>query len=278
MARPQLTKVLDRPGGRAVLALAASVLLTVRERRLCRVSYGGAWIHRHGDRTVIEAKLILTSPEELDARVDEMFLTSYRPGPGDIVVDVGASVGRETAHFSRLVGPSGRVIAVEAHPATYEMLEMLIAHNGFDNVTPVQRAVGADDSPVYLTDDQEDHTRNRVSSEDTGVRVAGVSLAGLMDEVGIDRIDFLKMNIEGAEGPAIVAMGDQLSVVAHACISCHDFVADLFGDERYRTKDMVRQAFESAGFSVTSRADDRLHVRDIVYATRPSVPPLPSST
>ena len=281
MARPQVTRLLDRPGGRALLGLAATAVLTIRERRPCRVRYTGAWIHRHGDRTVVESKIVLTSPEALDARVDEMFLTEYTPAPGDVVVDVGASVGRETAYLSRLVGPTGRVIAVEAHPRTFAMLESMVALNGLTNVTTTLRAIGADDSPVFLTDDETDHTRNRVSSSRTGVRVDGTTLIGLMEEVGIDRIDFLKMNIEGAEGPAIVAMGDRLGVVAHACISCHDFVADLYGDETYRTKETVRAAFANAGFVTTSRDDPRPHIRDVVYAAagvhadRPATPRRP---
>lgn len=272
MPKVELTRILDRLGGRAILGVAASALLTIKGRRLCRVHYvKGAWVHRHGERTIIESKLILTSPEELDARVCEMFLPVYRPQPGDVVLDVGASVGRETVLFSRLVGPSGRVIAVEAHPATFAMLKETIRRNGLTNVTAMHRAVGADNSTVFMTDDSEDHTRNRVSHGKTGVRVPGVALSDLMDEVGITRIDFLKMNIEGAEGPSITAMGPQLATVANACISCHDFVADLTGDETYRTKEVVRGAFAAVGFSTSSRADDRLFIRDVVYASWPDV-------
>lgn len=43
-------------------------------------------------------------------------------GPGDWVIDVGANVGHYTLLLSRLVGPNGRVVAIEPIPQTFELL------------------------------------------------------------------------------------------------------------------------------------------------------------
>lgn len=54
--------------------------------------------------------------------------------PGDLVVDVGANCGYFTAIAAALVGPSGKVIAVEPAPDMFDSLLQNMDINGFDNV------------------------------------------------------------------------------------------------------------------------------------------------
>ena len=275
MPRPQITRLLDRPGGRTLLGLAASAYLTGKERRLCVVHRsGGAWVHRHGKRSVVESKIALAPPEELDRRVAEAFLHTYDVKAGDVVVDIGSGVGRETVMLARRVGPSGRVISVEAFPSTFAMLEAAVARNRLTNVTAVQAAIGAEDGHVQLVQ-LDEHTHNRIDADGAGggaISVPALKMVSLLETCGVDRVDFLKMNIEGAEGPSLVAMGPDLTRIAHAAISCHDFVVELFdGDESYRTVDTVTECMEGQGFTIERRLDDpRPYIRDTIYATGPA--------
>jgi FkbM family methyltransferase len=56
-------------------------------------------------------------------------------GPGDWVADVGANVGHYTARLSRLVGPAGRVLAIEPVPRTFELLAANSRQFAHANVT-----------------------------------------------------------------------------------------------------------------------------------------------
>src|SRR5262245_49641407 len=56
-------------------------------------------------------------------------------GPGDWVADVGANVGHYTARLSRLIGESGRVLAFEPVPRTFELLAANTRHFSHANVT-----------------------------------------------------------------------------------------------------------------------------------------------
>lgn len=251
------------------MGLAASAYLTAAERRPCWVHRSaGAWVHHHGARTIVEDRIVLASPEELDRRAAELFLARYQVQPGEVVMDIGAGVGRETVTFASLVGPTGRVVAVEAHPRTFAMLEATVARNRLANVTAVQAAVGAVDGTVQMAE-LEEHTHNRVTEGTAGgVSVPARTLASLFDACGVDHVDLLKMNIEGAEGPALVAFADELGPrVRHAVISCHDFVAELTGDDTYRTLETVQACLADAGFATHRRADDpRPYARDTIYA------------
>jgi FkbM family methyltransferase len=54
--------------------------------------------------------------------------------PGDTVLDIGANIGDLTLPMARIVGPSGRVIAVESHSDTYHVLCANMALNGIEHV------------------------------------------------------------------------------------------------------------------------------------------------
>jgi FkbM family methyltransferase len=75
-------------------------------------------------------------PEEDDAI--QGYFRGYPVQPGDTVFDIGAHCGVSTYHFSRLVGPGGRVIAIDPDPLNYDLLLRNIERHNLDNVTAVK--------------------------------------------------------------------------------------------------------------------------------------------
>lgn len=78
------------------------------------------------------------TPEPEYGRLDEWV------APGDWVIDVGANIGHYTVRLSRLVGPSGRVMAFEPVAETFEILASLISAAGAHNVSLFNVAVSAE--------------------------------------------------------------------------------------------------------------------------------------
>ena len=192
---------------------------------------------------------------------------------GDVVFDIGAGVGGEVRLLSRLVGPTGRVVSVEAHPRTYGFLRRTIELNRLSNVTSLPVALAGVSGTVYLDNDSENHIANGlVGREAGGMAVPGCTLAELMDRVGVDRIDLLKMNIEGAELAVLrAAAHDCLHRVRNVVISCHDFKAEATGAAWQRTFAPVRDLLTAAGFVLRSRPDDhRPWIRHYLYGVRPA--------
>jgi predicted RNA methylase len=85
-------------------------------------------------------------------KVKELLITM-----GDCVLDAGAHHGIFALPVSKLIGPQGKVIAIEAHPINVKVLrenvEMNVKNNGFsDNIEIVHAAVGASNSEdTWLT-------------------------------------------------------------------------------------------------------------------------------
>jgi FkbM family methyltransferase len=262
--------IMDRPGLRPVLGVTASAWATLKYRRACRVRWSeGLWLHAFSDLVVPAAELgAAPAPGE----VDEVFTHGYQPRSGDVVFDVGAGVGAETVRYSQAVGPSGRVVSIEAHPATFCILRRLCEVNHLDNVTLLEIAA-ADHDGVLLITDVADHLTNSVIG--TGVQgstgVKARRLDAVTAELGLDHIDLLKMNIEGAEVLALPGLGDLIARTNHVCISCHDFLADESGRDDMRTRSFVERYLVNHGFSVSSRQDaSKPWARDYLYGTRRS--------
>lgn len=134
--------------------------------------------------------------------------------PGDVVVDVGANVGVYTLLAARAVGPSGRVYALEPDPRSFELLQANIGLNGFENVVSLRVAVGAREGKATLARDRHNaglHSLARANvvhpAETTEVEV--VTLDGLARGQGIERVNVVKLDVQGSEAD-VVAGGTQL--------------------------------------------------------------------
>jgi len=195
----------------------------------------------------------------------------YKPRLGDVIVDIGAGRGEDVFAFSRAVGAAGKVFAIEPHPISFQALRKLCELNHLTNVTALNYACV--DSPAHLQIEtlpvwESNYVR---SGEPTAASqtVEGVTFDQLSVEHGIGRIDFLKMNIEGAERMALPGCREALKRARNVCIAAHDFRANRGEGEQFRTLEFVRGFLQDAGFKITTRDDDpRYYVPYHVHGQR----------
>jgi FkbM family methyltransferase len=261
-------------------ATRTSYAIAQQHRELCLVyrRRDGYWVHRYREGVTLARKpRVGPTVRQLDARARDYFLQEYVPRPGDTVVDVGAGVGAEMHLFSSLVGRRGRLYAIEAHPKTYAQLLRTCRANRTHNVEPVQLAITDQPGEIVISDDQK-HIANTVMRRGDGLRVPADTLDGFVEARGIARIDFLKMNIEGAERLALKGMRKSIAMTDNVCICCHDFLADRpGGSPDMRTKELVQRFLVENGFDIVDRApeDRRPWSRDYVYGRRRAATPVP---
>jgi FkbM family methyltransferase len=114
----------------------------------------------------------------------------------DIVLDLGASTGDFCIIASKKVGSNGMVIAIEPDADNYELLKFNIQRNKCQNVLPLNIGVGKEDG----------QEKEIIAPFDKPSRGKISTLETILEEVGIDKkIDFIKMDIEGAEADVIYA-------------------------------------------------------------------------
>lgn len=250
---------------RKILGLLSSVYSTYKNRRLCRIFYDDCWIHINPDGVVCDRNINTALSISKAISETELYCSIYRPKLGDTILDIGAGIGDNTYLFSKLVGPNGKVIAVEAHPKLYSCLIKLCEYNKLHNVIALNHAI-LDCEGDFSIEDSEQSICCRVVDKKTNIRVKGTTVDKLMDYLKINKIDFLKMNIEGSEKRAINGMSKSIQKTRHICIACHDFLAIRDGIEIMKTKDIIINFLEKNGFKIiVNDFDERPWVRDHVF-------------
>jgi len=127
---------------------------------------------------------------------------------GGVFVDVGAHIGYYSLKAASMVGPGGRVLAIEPNPDTVRRLRANIRASGASNVTVAP--VACSDSEGVLELFAAAHINTGASSLSeanashfgpvtAAYRVQGRRLDGIVQESGVTRVDVIKIDVEGAE-------------------------------------------------------------------------------
>ena len=109
------------------------------------------------------------------ADTNEYWLYQYRPSPGEVIIDVGAGRGEDALTFSRAVGKNGRVIAIEAHPVSFAILQNFCRLNGLTNVIPLHVAVMDKPGAVRIVESESSLARECSRADEWKVRPFGSS-------------------------------------------------------------------------------------------------------
>jgi FkbM family methyltransferase len=122
--------------------------------------------------------------------------------PGKLFVDVGANFGVYTLVSSKLVGGTGRVLAFEPAAQSFATLQQNIELNHCSNVRAFQVALAHTRSTAWLNYGW-DPVGNWLGKDrlagNEGEAVQTEALDQLLQENGIDRVDAIKIDVEGAE-------------------------------------------------------------------------------
>jgi FkbM family methyltransferase len=114
------------------------------------------------------------------------------------VMDVGANWGLYSLLISRAVGPSGKVYAFEPVPEIFARLKEHIALNNATNVIPVPIALSDEKGTAKMSvKEGESSLFRRVSDEFVEVQVE--RLDDFVEREKIERVDAIKIDVEGAE-------------------------------------------------------------------------------
>ena len=140
-----------------------------------------------------------TTPFELyeDIFLNDVYgFEAQRPDPR--IIDCGANIGMSVLYFKHRY-PQARVVAFEPDPTIVTFLDENIARNRLTGIEVVNAALAAEPGTMKLNSDGEVSSHLAAYKPDDGVwqtfEVPCVLLSDYLDEP----VDFLKMNIEGAE-------------------------------------------------------------------------------
>jgi FkbM family methyltransferase len=184
-------------------------------------SIGRVWLRSHTTDVVVLGELIEGGSYEA--------LASAAPERVASIVDLGANTGLAACWLLRRF-PAARLVAVEPHPGNLAVLRRNLAAFG-DRVRIVGACIGAKERRVALVGAREDGYR-MLDVRDGDADTAVVTMETVFAKLGCDRIDLLKVDVEGAEAELFADCKQWIRRVGVLSVECHHpFRAERLLDE-----------------------------------------------
>jgi FkbM family methyltransferase len=143
--------------------------------------------------------------------------------PPRVIVDVGGYTGLSAAFFAHTY-PDAVIITIEPDPRNFEVLKLNTAR--FPNVHAVNAAVWRESGTIWLTDPGRGAWGLQVSKSHVGAQdhdgTRAITVDEIMKEFDLDRIDLLKVDVEGSETEIFDTSSSWLPFVDVICIELHD--------------------------------------------------------
>lgn len=182
---------------------------------LCRTRFGARLTCRLTD--FIQRKIAYFG-------VWEPHLTAYFQRvlkPGDVFVDVGANIGYYSLLAAPLVGSSGKVVAIEASPQIFASLKENIRRNRRTNIRAVNNAAAQEcgQMPVFAAPKGNiGHTSTiPLDGNSFDCFVEAKPLHHILSREELTRARLVKIDIEGAEGPVVNSVADNIDLYNRRC-------------------------------------------------------------
>ncbi|MCD5383454.1 FkbM family methyltransferase [candidate division WOR-3 bacterium] len=159
-------------------------------------------------------KMFLDSKDSLSLSIYESYepletqLVKREIKRGNVVLDLGANIGYYTLIFAKLVGEEGKVFAFEPDPTNFALLEKNVEMNGYKNVMLIQKAVSNKSGKLklYLSENSMgDHAIFNLYEGCKFIEIEAIRLDDYFKNYE-GKIDFIKIDTEGAEEQAIQSM------------------------------------------------------------------------
>lgn len=174
----------------------------LKPRGICRIKAQGMIFYVNSKDYVVSSELMTYGVWE---KAETEFILKFLK-PGMNFLDIGANIGYYSLLSARAVGLDGAVHAFEPEPGNFELLSKNISANKLKNIYPLNKAVSNKEEMKQLFLSAANYGAHSFAEGNVPLGVEGsvsVSTLRLDDywrEHGRGKIDFIKMDTQGAEG------------------------------------------------------------------------------
>ena len=123
----------------------------------------------------------------------------YLEGKKDLtILDIGANLGITAYYFSQF----GKVYALEPSLEHFDIFTRMIKFNKLTNILPIKKAIyiKSGEFPLFNNPNKTMRSLHQAVSDGTQPEmVECITIQGLLDENKIDKVDFMKLDVEGSE-------------------------------------------------------------------------------
>lgn len=123
---------------------------------------------------------------------------------GDYIIDAGANIGVFSVYASNKIGSEGKIFAFEPIPDICKILNNQRRYLKYDNIIDIAEALGEKEGKTTFQYSNERFGSSSKSSSGNTVGVKVNTIDNYVKTNNIDRVDFIKMDIEGEERHALI--------------------------------------------------------------------------
>ena len=155
-----------------------------------------------------------------------------------IIIDCGSNIGLSIIYFKKLF-PNAKITGFEPDKSIFKILKDNLNTFGYDDVELVNKAVFTNNGTISFL--ASGNVGGRICSDkdrENTIQLNTVRLKDFLDK----EVDFLKIDIEGAEYEVIMDCKDKLKNVANLFIEYHSM------EKNEQTLDKILKAVKDAGF------------------------------
>jgi FkbM family methyltransferase len=199
---------------------------------------------------LVDGKSFVSAYKEIFDRQIYRF-SSSRKDP--LILDCGANIGLAVLYWKKLF-PEARIIAFEPDPNVFQALSWNCAHWNITGVELVNKAVWKETGELSFWSEGADagHIVDEAHGDkNSRIKVPAVRLKDYLR----DPIDFLKIDIEGAETEVLIDCADRLNQVGYLFVEYHDFIG-----QQQRLDEVLR---------VLRSSDFRVYIRHALVSPTP---------
>jgi FkbM family methyltransferase len=136
-----------------------------------------------------------------------------------VIVDAGANIGLASILFANRY-PQAKILAIEPERDNFNFLADNV--RSYDNIVPLQAALWSENTTIHLTDPGDGAWGFMTEPAGEGHAVAAITVDQLMRDHGVDHIDILKVDIEGAEREVFADTSAWIDRVGSIIVELHE--------------------------------------------------------
>lgn len=198
----------------------------------------------------------LFDPEEYVSKDYGIYFEKYIPKTNDVILELGSGIGNESIYMSKLIGEGGKIYCVEPLLEIFETLKKTVKSNHINNMSLINKAlynkktkIGFSSGENWLASKIDNNSENLIET---------FTLNDFVFDNKINKINFCKINIEGAERFIVNDSNDFFDICDNLAIECHDFFYGKENPEEYMTYELVKKFLISKNFNIEKSNRNKL--------------------